>query len=62
MEDKKLTKGNNKMLFGVCSGLAEYFNIDATLVRVLFVACSVFYGFALLAYLILVILLPKKGE
>ena len=32
--EKKLTKSNNKMIAGVCAGIAEYFNVDPTLVRV----------------------------
>lgn len=42
MEKKKLTRSQNKMLGGVCAGLAEYFDIDPTLVRVIYAACSVF--------------------
>ena len=33
MEPKRLTKGHTKMICGVCSGLAEYLNVDVTLVR-----------------------------
>ena len=33
MEPKRLYKGHEKMLCGVCSGIAEYFNLDPTLVR-----------------------------
>ena len=41
--NKKLTKGSDKVLFGVCSGIAEYFDIDPVLIRLLFV-CLVLYN------------------
>lgn len=41
MNDKKLVRSSNKMLAGVCAGIAEYFGIDATLVRVLYAALSI---------------------
>ncbi len=53
--EKKLTKSKNKMVTGVCAGIAEYFNIDVTLVRILFVVC----GISLLAYLVLAIIMPE---
>ena len=40
--EKKLTKSNDKVISGVCSGIAEYFDIDPTLVRVGYAALSVF--------------------
>lgn len=64
MEKKKLTRSQNKMLGGVCAGLAEYFDIDPTLVRVIYAACSVFSaGFpGLLLYLLLLIIMPNSEE
>lgn len=64
--DRKLTRSNNKILAGVCGGIAEYFAIDPTLVRVLYVVLSFFTtGFpGLLLYIILIILMPlppKEG-
>ncbi len=43
----------DKKIAGVCSGLARYFDVDTTLVRVLFAALLVFGGGSLLAYLLL---------
>jgi len=57
---KKLTKGSNKMLFGVCSGVGEYFEIDPTLVRVGFVIFGLF-GAGILVYLIMAIIVPQKA-
>ena len=55
---KRLYKGRDKKLFGVCSGLGEYFDIDPTIVRVLFVFGFLAAGGGLLLYLILAIVLP----
>lgn len=59
--EKKLTKGSNKMLSGVCSGIANYFNLDPTLVRVGYAALSVFSaGFpGLILYIILAVIMPE---
>lgn len=60
---KKLYKiEEGKKLCGVCGGIAEYFEIDPTLVRVIWAVCTLFAGFALLAYIICAIIFPKKSE
>ena len=59
---KKLQRSTtNKQIAGVCSGLAEYFDIDATLIRVGFVLASVFTGFfpGIIAYIILIVVMPE---
>jgi phage shock protein PspC (stress-responsive transcriptional regulator) len=48
------------MLFGVCGGLAEYFELDAALVRLVFVLTVLAGGVGILAYLILAIVLPEE--
>ncbi len=60
--EKKLTKSNDKVISGVCSGIAEYFDVDPTLVRVGYAALSVFSaGFpGLILYIILAIIMPNK--
>lgn len=62
MEPKKLTRSNNKMVAGVCAGIAEYFDIDPTLVRVCYAALSIFSaGFpGLLLYIILMLIMPRS--
>lgn len=59
---RKLTKNpNDSKLFGVCSGLAQYFNLDVTLVRLLFVFGAIFSGSVLFwIYIILALILPNK--
>ena len=56
---KRLVRGEKK-LFGVCSGLANYFDIDPTVMRVLFLAAFLFFGTGLLLYAILFIVMPEK--
>lgn len=63
MAQKKLTRSTNKMLAGVCGGIAEYFEVDPTLIRVAYAALSIFTtGFpGLLLYLILMLIIPAAG-
>lgn len=62
MEAKKLTRSANKMLAGVCGGIAEYFDIDPTLIRVCYAALTIFSaGFpGVLLYIIMLILMPRS--
>lgn len=57
---KRLFKSNDKKLFGVCGGLGDYFDIDPTFVRVLFLAAFLMFGTGLLLYLVLAIVMPDK--
>ncbi|MCK9410923.1 MAG: PspC domain-containing protein [Prolixibacteraceae bacterium] len=50
----------DKMIAGICGGLADYFNIDSTLVRLGFVFTVLFAGTGILAYLIMWIIVPKE--
>ncbi|MCQ2333249.1 MAG: PspC domain-containing protein [Paludibacteraceae bacterium] len=60
--EKKLTKSTDKKLAGVCAGLAEYFGLDATLIRVLYAALTVFSaGFpGIVLYIIMTLIMPEK--
>ena len=61
MEGKKLYKSNtDKKIAGVCGGIAVYFNIDATLVRLGWVVFSLLGGSGLLAYIIAAIIMPER--
>lgn len=57
----RLTKSEtDKMLFGVCGGLADYMNMDSTVMRVLFVLITFFgIGSPILIYLILALIMPS---
>lgn len=61
MNEKKLYKSStDKKLAGVCGGIAEYFNIDSTLVRLGWVLFSLLGGSGLLAYIIAAIIIPDR--
>jgi phage shock protein C len=63
MDVKRLYRSrNDKMLAGVCGGLAEYFGIDPTIIRLLFVLLAlVTVAFpVILAYFVLCIVVPKN--
>jgi len=62
--DKKLKRSKDQMIAGVCAGIAEYFNLDKTLVRVLYVILAVFSaGFpGLLLYILLWLIMPLNEE
>ena len=56
------TEGREAKLFGVCGGVAEYFDIDPTLVRVGVVVLMFAAGTGLLAYLVCALVMPKKSD
>lgn len=59
-EQKRLRKNDDRMIFGVCGALAAYFNMDPTLVRILFVVGFFMGLIGLLFYLILAIVIPSR--
>jgi len=59
---KRLVKGRDKKIFGVCSGLGEYFDIDPTIVRVIFLFALIAFGTGLLLYLILALVMPNPDQ
>ncbi len=61
--NKRLYKSrNDKMLGGVCGGIAEYFGIDPTLIRLGWVVFCALGGSGILAYIIAAIVIPRKPE
>lgn len=64
MATKKLTRSTNKVLAGVCGGIAEYFEIDPTLVRICYAALSIFTAAfpGVLLYIIMLILMPQGSD
>lgn len=60
MEKRLYLSNTDKKIFGVCGGLAEYFSIDPTLVRVAWVLAVLFAGTGLLLYLILALVMPHR--
>ena len=52
MSGKKLYKSNNKKICGVCAGIAEYFDIDPTIVRLIWAAFTLAGGSGIIIYII----------
>jgi phage shock protein C len=62
-ETRKLYRSrSNRQVAGVCGGLAEYFNMDPTLIRALFVVLAVLGGSGLVLYLALWIIVPNTPQ
>lgn len=60
MEERKIfKKSENKKVFGVCGGIADYFNVDPTIVRLGAVVLALCSGVGILVYLIGAIVMPK---
>ena len=61
MSGKKLYKSDtNRMICGVCGGVGEYFNIDPTIVRLLFVFFGLTAAAGIIAYIIAAIIIPQQ--
>jgi phage shock protein C len=52
----------NRKLAGVCGGLAQYFNTDVTLIRVLFVVLALLGGPGIVIYLLMWIIVPEEPQ
>jgi phage shock protein C len=60
-ETRKLYRSRtNRQVAGVCGGLAQYFNLDATLIRILFVVLAVLGGSGIVLYLAIWIIVPNE--
>ena len=59
MEKKLYRNTQSKMIAGVCAGLAEYLNIDTTVIRVIWALIAV-SGAGILAYLVCALIIPEK--
>lgn len=59
MSEKKLRRSKDKMISGVCGGIAEYFGWDPTLVRVGYSLLTIFTAFAgIIVYIIMMLVMP----
>lgn len=62
MKERKLCKSKeNRLVCGVCAGLARYFGVDATLVRLIFAALTVIGGSGIWLYLIAALIMPDES-
>lgn len=63
MSAKRLYKSKkDKIIFGVCGGIAEYLNMDPSLVRLLWIFAGCVFGSGILAYIIVALIVPYKRE
>ena len=61
MAKKRLHKSKkNKVIAGVCAGLANYFNIDPVILRIIWLVLVLFFGIGALAYIVLWIIMPNS--
>ncbi|MDE6970637.1 MAG: PspC domain-containing protein [Eubacterium sp.] len=61
METKRLVKSaQNRIICGVCGGIAQYFNIDATVIRLVWVLFCLAGGSGVLAYIIAAVIMPPE--
>ncbi len=62
MEKKLYRATEDKKIAGVCGGIAQYFKIDATLVRLLWALAIICGGFGLLAYIVCAFVIPEEPK
>ena len=60
MNGKKLYKSADKKVCGVCGGIAEYFGIDPTIIRLVYVILVMFTGVGILPYIIAAIVMDDS--
>lgn len=60
MEKRLYKSSTDKKLDGVCAGIAEYFGIDPTLIRLLWVFATLFVGCGIIAYIIAAVVIPRN--
>jgi phage shock protein C len=59
--EKKLYKSNtNKVMAGVCGGLAEYFDFDASIIRILWALSVLLLGTGILVYIVCALVIPNN--
>ena len=62
MEKKLYRSRSDKKIAGVCGGLAKYFSIDVTLIRLAVVLLTLFVGGGLIAYIVCALVIPEEPE
>ena len=62
MAHKKLYRSNNKVIAGICGGIAEYLDLDPTIIRVVYAALTIFMAAfpGLLLYILLILIIPAR--
>ena len=62
MQKKLYRSKSERKLAGVCSGLAEYLNIDPTIIRVIWAITSLFALVGIIAYVVCAVIIPEEPE
>ena len=62
MQKKLYRSTSDRMLTGVCGGVAEYFNIDSTIIRAIWAVASLFAFAGVLAYIVCAFVIPEKPD
>lgn len=62
MEKRRIYKSNERKICGVCGGLAEFFGIDPTIVRLVYAILAFAYGSGLLIYIIAAIIMDDRPD
>ncbi len=63
MEKKKLTRSHdNEIIAGVCGGLGDYFDVDPTIIRIIFVILTLWGGLGIILYIIGIIIIPYNED
>lgn len=62
MEKRLYRSRTNRLIWGVCGGLAKYFDMDPTIIRIIFVLLMFANGLGILAYIIMAIVIPLEGS
>ena len=60
--NKLFKSSDNKKISGVCAGLAKYFGIDPTIIRLVFALSMLVFGFGLTIYIVCLVLMPTEPE
>lgn len=59
MKKKLYRSKTNKKLLGVCGGIADFFDIDVTIIRLIMVFATVFFGMSFWVYIIAALVMPE---
>ena len=62
MKEQLTRSGSDKMIAGVCGGVARSFGIDASIVRIIWVVLSLFFGLPIAIYVVMWLVLPVDGS
>ncbi|MCA9904489.1 MAG: PspC domain-containing protein [Anaerolineae bacterium] len=62
MKKRLVRSKTDRQISGVCAGLAQYFELDPTVVRLIFVVATLLGGPGLIIYIVLAIVMPEEGK